>query len=381
MAKDYYDILGVSKDADQTEIKKAFRKIAKEFHPDHNKEPGAAEKFKEANEAFSVLSDPEKRKQYDSYGYDGSKADGGGMGGFGGMGGQDFGGFSANFGDLGDFGDLGSVLGSFFGGSGFGGGGVRKPNNRGSDLSMKVTVDFNTAVFGGEKNVTYVRKAECDVCSGTGSKDGNKNTCSMCKGSGRVRRTTQTLFGAMATETICPTCQGEGYEIKNPCPNCSGTGRITKSSELTIKIPAGAESGVRMKFPGKGDFGVRGGASGDLYIVLETKEDKRFRRSNGDVASVISIDPSLAVLGGEIEIPTVNGNVKMKVPKGTQSGKEFRLREKGGPRLRGGGVGDHFVTINVEIPSNLSAEEKKLWERLSELRGSKEKGFWEKLFE
>jgi molecular chaperone DnaJ len=280
-------------------------------------------------------------------------------------------------------GDLGSVFGSFFGGgSPFGGNfSQTRVDNRGSSLTMRVNLSFKEAVFGVEKEVSYVKKNYCENCKGTGSADGKKDTCSVCGGSGRVRRQTQTLFGMMATESACPTCGGTGSEIKNPCSSCNGTGRVTKSVTTKIKIPAGVESGMKLRFPGKGDSGTLGGESGDLYVVLNVKEDSHFQRNNGDIYSEISIDPVLAVLGGEIDVPTVNGNVKMKLPKGTQPGKEFRLKENGGPRLRGGGIGDHFVKINVEVPNKISAEEKQLWEKLQEVRGKKSKGFWDKLLE
>lgn len=382
MAKNYYDLLGVSKDADAAEIKKSFRKLAKQYHPDSNKEEGAEQKFKDINEAFSVLSDPEKRKQYDQFGFDGSKADGGGMGGYPGMGG--YGGmgqgFSAN---MGDFGDLGDLLGGFFGGgSPFSGGfGGQRVNNNGADLSLRVDVSFEDAVFGAEKNVTYVRKDTCDACKGSGSANGKKETCSTCNGVGKVRQTRQTMFGTFATEAICPTCHGSGEEIKDPCSNCDGTGRVTKSTTTKIKIPAGAETGVRLRFQGKGDAGIRGGDFGDLYVVLSVKEHKLFKRNNGDIYIELPISPALAVLGGEIEVPTVNSNVKMKIPKGTQGGTDFRLKGKGGPRLRGSGVGDQFVKVYIDIPKSVSSDESKVWEKLLKEGEARSKGFWEKLLE
>lgn len=375
MAKDYYNILGVSKDADKAEIKKAFRKLAKEYHPDVNKAPDAAEKFKEVNEAFSVLSDENKRSQYDQFGFDGSRADGGG-------GPSGFGGFNGFSGGYSDMGDLGSIFENMFGGGGFGfntGSSRGQRDNRGADLSLRQDITFEEAIFGVEKEVSYVRKGKCSVCDGTGSKDGKTSTCSTCDGRGKVRRATQTIFGSMAVESVCPDCHGEGVKIENECSACGGTGRITESTKTTIKIPAGVENGMRMRFPGKGDYGVRGGAAGDLYLTIRVQEHKSFIRDNGDIFLEIKIPPSLAVLGGEIKVPTVHGDVKMKITKGTQSGTRFRLKEKGGPKLRGEGNNDQYVDVIVEMPKKLSSEERKLWEKINEL-SKQDKSIWDKIF-
>jgi len=246
---------------------------------------------------------------------------------------------------------------------------------------MRVEVPFKDAVFGTETSVSYVRKDKCPKCKGTGSVDSEIEKCSTCNGQGKVRQARQTVFGTFATESVCPTCGGKGSTIKNACSNCDGTGRITKSIKTNIKIPAGAETGLRLKFKGKGDAGIQGGEYGDLYIILNVKEHKHFRRDNGDIYLDYPISAALAVLGGETEVPTVNGKVKMKIPKGTQGGKEFRLKSKGGPRLRGSGVGDQYVRVFIDIPKDISSEEKKVWEKLLREGEGKNKGFWEKLLE
>lgn len=376
MSKDYYNILGISRGADQKEIKKAYRNLAKEFHPDKNGSSEAAKKFKEINEAFSVLSNPQKRQQYDQFGYDGSRADGGGFNsGFnpqsGGSGGGQYSGF----------GDFSSIFDTFFG-RGFGGFSQKKyseRDSRGSDLSISLKIKFKEAVFGTEKEVSYLKKDRCEICNGSGSKDGKVNSCNICGGSGRVRKVSRTLFGDMAVESVCDNCRGEGRVIESPCFNCNGTGRVTKSVNQKIRVPAGAENGLRLRFEGMGDAGIRNGEEGDLYVTLEVGNDKIFEHRNGDIFITLPIEPALAVLGGEINVPTVNGAVKMKVPKGTQYGTEFRLRGKGGPRLRGGGSGDQFVKIIIEIPKRISGEEKKFWESLDRSAKGKKK-MWGKLF-
>lgn len=372
MSKDYYKILGVARDADAKEIKRAFRKLAKEYHPDQNGDPEAVQKFKEINEAFSVLSNPDKRHQYDQVGYDGSRADGGGNGGFSG-------GFNPGAqGYSGDFGDLGSIFESMFGG---GGGFRRQRDNRGADLSLRLDASFEEAVFGTEKEFSYQRQVSCDKCNGTGATDGKTEICSTCGGSGKVRRTVQTMLGTMATETVCPDCGGQGKRISSPCGYCNGDGRVIKTEKTKIKIPAGAESGIRLRFRGKGDVGIRGGAAGDLYITIVVKEKKEFTRRNGDIYITVPISPATAVLGGEQVVPSVNGPITMKIPKGIQGGTELRLRGKGGPRLRGSGIGDQYVTIIIDIPKRISASGRKLWEQLRENEDKKDpEGIFKKVF-
>lgn len=358
--RDYYEVLGVSKSASKDEIKKAYRSLAKKYHPDRNKEQGAEEKFKEVQEAYDVLSDEQKRKAYDQFGFAGTQAFGGAgsMGGFGG----NFGGFDA--GDLGGFEDL---LGNFFGGafSGFGGaqrGGRRE--SRGSDLEFSYQVEFNDAVFGTEKEVEYSRDVVCDICNGTGAKDGKKKTCSTCGGKGQVVQVQNTLLGRMQVVTTCQTCGGSGEEITDKCPNCKGSGVVNKKEKLNLKVPAGIPDGVTLRFTGRGNAGKNNGAYGDLFVTFEVKSHPVLERKGDDIYMDKHIDVLTAVLGGEVEVPTVHGNVFMKIPEGTQSEKVFRLKEKGGPKFQRSGNGDQYVKVIVDIPTKLSKKEKELWEQL-----------------
>jgi molecular chaperone DnaJ len=362
MAKrDYYEVLGVSKSASKDEIKKAYRKLAKEFHPDKNKDKGAEAKFHEAQEAYDMLSDEQKRSAYDKYGFAGTQN----MGGVGqGFGGQGFGGFQ------GDFGGFDDLLGNFFG-EGFGfsqssTGRRRSRDKRGSDLEYKMTLEFNEAIFGAEKDLEYRRKVRCQACSSSGSKTGKTTTCQTCKGSGQVKQVQRTVFGSMQVVTDCGTCGGTGEIIQDKCDICQGTGIENKLESFKIKIPAGIPDGVTLKYEGKGNAGENGGAIGDLYITIHAKEHKVLKRKGDDIFMDLEVDPVTAVLGGEVEVPTVHGEVMMDIPAGTQPDKVLRLKDKGGPKFRGNGNSDQFVTVKVKVPTKLSKEEKKLWEQLQQ---------------
>lgn len=360
MAKrDYYEVLGVSKSSSKDEIKKAYRKLAKELHPDKNKAADADAKFNEVQEAYDVLSDEKKRSTYDQYGFAGAQNFGGGQG-FGGFQGGDF---SGNFGGFED------LLGGFFGGDGFGfsqGGRKRARDRRGADLEYRVTLEFKEAVFGIDKDLEYRRKVECGKCSGSGSKTGKRTTCSTCSGSGQVRQNQRTVFGNMQVVTDCPTCNGLGEVITDKCDVCSGSGIENKLENFKVKIPAGIPDGVTLKFEGRGNFGENNGGAGDLYLSIHVKEHSSLKRKGDDIFLDLEVDPVTAVLGGEVEVPTVHGDVFMNIPEGTQPEKVLRLKDKAGPKLRGNGNGDQFVTVKIKIPTKLSREEKKIWQQLQD---------------
>lgn len=359
--RDYYEVLGVSKGASKKEIKKSYRQLAKKYHPDRNKEEGAEEKFKEIQEAYEVLSDEQKRKAYDQYGFAGTQAFGGGMGGYGG-----------DYGDLtGNLGDLEGLLGNLFGGfGGFGrtSGGRRTSVSNGSDLEVNVKITFEESVFGAEKEVTYSRFIACSKCKGTGAKNGKKKTCSRCGGRGQEVRMQRTMFGTMQVATTCSVCGGTGEEIKEKCEKCGGDGLIKEKDSITVNIPAGIPDGVTLRFPGKGDAGKNGGSYGDLYVNIEVEPHEFLEKRGDDIYMDKSIDVTTAVLGGEVEVETVQGKVLMKVPEGTQSGKVLRLKGKGGPKFRKDGNGDQYVKLIVDIPESLTQKERELWQQLEGLR-------------
>ncbi|MBJ2152292.1 molecular chaperone DnaJ [Pseudomonas sp. GX19020] len=381
MAKrDYYEVLGVSRGASADELKKAYRQKAKELHPDRNSDnPEAEAQFKEANEAYDVLKDAEKKAAYDRFGH---AAFEGGMGGGGQRGGfNQQGDFASAFSDV--FEDL---FGDFMGGRGQGGGGGgRQRAQRGSDLRYNLRVSLEEAWKGVHKTISVPGSVQCDICHGSGAEGGAEpQTCPTCSGMGKVRA----QQGFFTVERTCPNCSGTGQIIKNPCKNCHGAGRLEKDRQLSVNIPAGVETGTRIRLAGEGEAGLRGGPSGDLYIFIEVKEHALFQRDSVHLFFPVPISMARAALGGEVEVPTIDGGrSRVKVPAGAQSGKQMRLRGKGMPALRGGGVGDMVIELRVETPVNLTSRQKELlteFEKLSEENNpegsnffSKVKGFWD----
>lgn len=375
--RDYYDQLGISKGASESEIKKAFRKKAMELHPDRNKDDETAEaKFKDVNEAYDVLKDPDKKAAYDRYGhaaFEGSMG-GGGASGFGGRGGPDFGSaFSDVFDDL--FGD--------FTGRGAHGGGQRPA--RGSDLRYNLSVTLEEAFAGKQETINVNASVNCDTCSGTGAEGGSEpSTCPTCSGMGKVRA----QQGFFTVERTCPTCNGRGNIITNPCNVCSGSGRQQRERSLSVNIPAGVETGTRIRLASEGEAGLRGGPTGDLYIFIEVEDHEIFERDGPNVYCRVPVAMTSAALGGEIEVPTIDGGKsRVKIPAGSQSGTQMRLKSKGMPGLRNSAKGDLFLEISVETPVNLSAKQKELLKEFESLGKDnspeshnffgKVKGFWE----
>jgi len=363
MAKrDYYEVLGVSKSASKDEVKKAYRTLAKQYHPDRNKEVGAEDKFKEVQEAYDVVSDQAKKEAYDKYGFAGAQSFGGG-----GFAGQDFG--NAEGFDFGNLGDLGDIFGSFFGGGGFGGN--SRTNTQGEDIQVTIKLKFLEAVFGLEKEINYQKQAACAKCAGTGAKDGKRKTCSTCNGRGKVAQMRQTMFGNIQTVNTCPTCDGTGQEISEKCDVCSGTGRTKHIEKLNLKIPAGIPDGVNLRFSQKGNAGKNGAAAGDLYVSIEVESHPRLERRGDDIYLEQNIEITMAVLGGEISIPTVDGEVVIKVPVGSHSGQILKLSGKGAPRFRGKGRADQYIKLSIDIPTKLSKQQQELWEQLRSLGKAK----------
>lgn len=350
--RDYYDVLGVDKSADATAIKKAYRKLAMKYHPDKN--PGdkeAEEKFKEINEAYEVLSDETKRRNYDQFGHEG--VNGQGFGGAGGFGGQGFGGFDDIFGDI--FGDM-------FGG-GFSGGSRqrRRGPERGADIKQRVNISFEEAAFGKKVQVKINRSEECDQCHGSGAKPGtSKNTCPTCHGSGQAQSVQRTPFGNIASTRTCSTCNGEGEVIDSPCSKCHGKGSIRKTKTIEVDIPAGIDNGQMIKLGGQGELGTRGGPRGDLYIEVNVQSHPLFTRDGYDVYLEMPITFAQATLGDKIQVPTLDGKVEYEVPEGTQTGTVFRLKGKGIPKLKSNVRGDQYVKVTVEIPKKLNEKQKEL---------------------
>ncbi|WP_350342501.1 molecular chaperone DnaJ [Proteinivorax tanatarense] len=353
--KDFYEVLGVDKNASEQEIKKAYRKLARKYHPDVN--PGNKEaetKFKEAKEAYEVLSDPQKRQQYDQFGH----ADFDNFGGQGqGFGGQGFGGFE-------------DIFDSFFGG-GFGGRTTRRTGpTRGRDLRYDMNISFEEAAFGVEKNIEVEKMERCEKCKGTGAKSSDSVTkCSTCNGTGEIRKTQNTPLGQFVSASPCPQCEGEGTQIKDPCSKCHGQGKYNKRKTINVNIPAGVDHGSRLRVSGEGEPGNKGGPSGDLYVYLNVRPHPKFNRRDNEVISEETISYVQGALGVEIEVDTLDGKGKLKIPAGTQSGTIFKLKDKGIPYLRGNGRGDHHVKVKVTIPKKVDKEERELLEKIAELRG------------
>lgn len=366
---EYYDRLGVSKDASQDEIKRAYRKMSKKYHPDINKEPGAEEKYKEIQEAYETLSDDQKRAAYDQYGPDGAN-------GFGGQGG--FGGFDGGAG----FGGFEDIFSSFFGG-----GATRNPNapRQGDDLQYRVNLSFEEAIFGAEKEVHYNREATCKTCSGSGAKPGTSPvTCGRCRGQGVINVDTQTPLGMMRRQVTCDVCHGTGQEIKEPCQTCHGTGHEKQSHKVSVKIPAGVETGQQIRLAGQGEAGFNGGPYGDLFVIINVNPSDKFTRDGSTIYYTLNISFVQAALGDTVEVPTVHGNVEMTIPAGTQTGKTFRLKGKGAPRLRGGSQGDQHVTVKIVTPTKLNDAQKEALLAFAKASGDEKiapqkKGFFNKV--
>lgn len=356
--KDYYETLGVSKNATDAEIKSAFRKLAKKYHPDVNKEAGAAEKFKEVSEAYGVLSDPQKRKTYDQFGAD--AVNGNGAGGFGGF--EGFGGFQGGFGDFGfSQDDLEDILGSFFGGTG-----RRKSKSgvKGEDSLVRLTLTFEEAIFGCEKTFKINLNQMCNGCNGKGGL--NPRKCSKCNGRGRIISQQRTIFGVTSVQTVCPNCSGTGEEFEKVCSSCKGSGRTKGEKSITLRVPSGINNGDQMRMAGKGAAGTNGGANGDIYIEFIVKEHPLFERNGKDIILEVPLTITEAILGCKKEIPTITGTTVIEIDSGTQSGDELRLRGKGINEEKTGKTGDMIIITKVVIPRKLDRTQKSLIKDLNE---------------
>ncbi|KMK75942.1 molecular chaperone DnaJ [Alkalihalobacillus pseudalcaliphilus] len=349
--RDYYDVLGVEKGASVDEMKKAYRKLARKYHPDVNKAADAETKFKEVKEAYDVLSDPQKKSQYDQFGHAATNQ------GFGGAGSGDFGGF-------------GDIFDMFFGG----GGGRRNPNapRQGADLQYTMTVEFKEAVFGKDTEIEIPREENCTTCDGSGAKPGTKpETCSHCQGSGQMSVEQNTPFGRVVNRRVCHHCEGTGKQIKHKCSTCAGKGKVRKRKKISVKVPAGIDHGQQLRVAGQGEPGTNGGPPGDLFVVFNVKSHEFFEREGDDIYCEMPLTFAQVALGDEIEVPTLNGKVKLKIPAGTQTGTNFRLRGKGVPNVHGRGQGDQHVQVRVVIPKNLTDKQKEVIRDFANLSGNK----------
>jgi len=356
MARDYYELLGVNRNADKAEIKSAFRKLAREYHPDVSKHADAEAKFKEINEAYEVLSDDDKRARYDRFGHAGVQGNGSGFGGAAG-----FSGFE-------------EIFEEFFNNMG-GRNGRRRGPRPGADRRVDVTISFEEAIFGVEKEVEFERLENCETCAGSGAAPGTSPVrCTQCNGTGEVRQVQQTFLGPMVQATTCTKCGGTGETIATPCTTCRGGGRIRKKAVLSVQVPAGVREGLQIQIRSEGDMGERGAIQGNLYVVVHVTEHEFFKRKDNDVILDISLNVAQAALGDRINIPTVDGDVELVIPAGSQTGRVFRLRGKGIPRLRSDGSnsgrGDQLVYIQVEVPTRLTDEQRILFEKLAATMGS-----------
>lgn len=372
--RDYYEVLGVSKDASEDEIKKAYRKLSKKYHPDINKDPDAPEKFKEVAEAYEVLSDSQKRAAYDQYGH--ASTDPNFNGGFGG-------GFSGGF-DSSSFGGFEDIFSSFFGGGGgFGGASQANAPRTGDDLSYTLDLTFEEAVHGTSKTISYRRRETCATCHGTGAKEGTQpETCPKCHGTGTVNVQRQTPLGRMMTQEVCDECHGTGKIIKEKCTTCHGEGFVENVHKVEVKVPAGVETGSQMRLSGQGNAGVNGGGYGDLYVVFRVAESKEFQRDGADLYYELPLSFAQVALGDKVEVPTIDGKIKLTIPAGTQSGKTFRLRGKGAPHIHGGGRGDQYVIANVVTPKNMNEKQREAMKMFAEATNGpvkSEEGFFDKM--
>ena len=366
MPRDYYEVLGVARDASPEEIKKAYRRLARKYHPDANKDdPQAAEKFKEVKEAYDVLSDPQKRAAYDRFGHAGVHAQSAGAGP--GTEGDPFTGFGG-FGGFNPFQDFDDIFDVFFGG---GRGRTRTRHARaGSDIAGELELSFEEAAFGTERDVELARVEPCPRCEGGGAEPGSgPATCPQCGGTGRVQTARDTAFGRFVTVGTCPRCGGEGRVIRDPCVECGGRGRVRRRRSITVTIPAGVDDGTRIRLAGQGNFGDPGAPPGDLYITVRVRPHPVFRREGDDVVSDLKVGIAQAALGATVEVETLDGKERVRIPAGTQPGGEIRLRGKGIPRVRGRGRGDHILRVRIEIPRDLTNEQKELLLRYAHARG------------
>ena len=353
--RDYYEVLGVPKNASNDDLKSAFRRLARQYHPDVNSEPDAEERFKEINEAYAVLSDADRRAAYDRYGHAGVRGPGGAT---------DF---------TVDFSDFADIFGDLFGFGGFGRTSRRTRNapRRGADLQYRLELNFEEAVFGVEKDIEITRDEVCATCQGSGAEPGTSPVrCATCNGNGEVRQVRQTILGSMVQVSTCPTCNGGGETIASPCHTCQGRGLERRTRKKVVNIPAGVDNGTQIRLAGEGQPGVNGGPNGSLYIAVQVKAHKFFRRRDNDVMLDLDINIAQATLGAEVEIPTVDGQAQLKIPSGTQPGKVLRMRGKGVPHLRGNGRGDQLVIVNVEVPTRLTNDQRRLFEQLAKSLGS-----------
>lgn len=363
--RDFYEVLGVSKDASSDEIKKAYRKLARKYHPDVNKSDDAETKFKEVKEAYDVLSDDQKRSNYDRFGHADPNQ-----------------GFGQGFGGEGDFGGFGDIFDMFFGG-----GGRRNPNapRQGADLQYTMTIDFTEAIFGKETEVKLPKEETCETCQGSGAKPGTQpETCKVCHGTGQQEQVQNTPFGRVVNRRVCMNCNGTGQSIKEKCSTCHGQGKVKKYKTIPIKIPVGVDHGMQVRVSGQGEPGVNGGPPGDLYIVLRVKEHPFFDREGQDIYCEMPITFVQAALGDEIEVPTLTGRVKLKIPAGTQTGTYFRIKGKGVPSARGRAQGDQHVKVKVQTPQKLNDKQKELLREFAELSGDQipdeqSEGFFERM--
>jgi molecular chaperone DnaJ len=363
--RDYYEILGVSRNASLDELKQAFRKLARQYHPDVNSNPDAEERFKELNEAYAVLSDPDKRAAYDRFGHAGVRGPGGGV---------DF---------TVDFSDFADIFGEFFG---FGRTARQTRNvpRRGTDLQYRLDLTFEEAVFGVEKEIEITRDEVCSRCNGNRAEPGTSPVkCTTCNGRGEVRQARQTILGSMVQVTTCPTCYGTGETIATPCRNCNGRGLERQNRRKVVTVPAGVDNGNQIRLAGEGQPGVNGGPNGNLYLLVNVQPHKHFTRNGYDIHYSLNVNVAQATLGAEVEIPTVDGVEQLRIPAGIQPGKELRIKGKGVPHLQSNGRGDQIISINVVVPRNLTEEQRELFEKLSLSFGSNvpqpEKGFFDKL--
>ena len=352
--RDYYEVLGVSRSATDEEIKKAFRKLAFKYHPDRNRDDGAEGRFKEVNEAYEVLSDTNKRAAYDQFGHSGAE-------GF----------FTRGFEGF-DFGGFGDIFDAFFGGMTYA---TRHAPQRGADRHYQITIAFEEAAFGGEKEINIKRTEVCSLCYGTGAKPGSQpSRCANCNGTGQVRRVQRSLFGRFINSTVCEQCHGEGKVITESCPQCRGAGREKQQRRISIKIPAGVEDGSQIRLSGEGDAGMRGGSSGDLYVSLKVLKHEFFTRDGDDILYELPINFAQAALGNEVEVPTLYGETKLSIPAGSQNGKEFRLKNKGIAHLHRNGRGDQIVRLLVVTPESLTKEQRRLFQELASTLNPTKKG-------